>query len=306
MRWLLSTIGLILATTLAAHAAEWEQPYPKLGSCTKKDSMAFSATTDPLYTQCMATVGDESYCSSLFPPIPLPYDQWSSRYHKNIERVLEDFLGKQANDNLAFRQVRGAAAQCSLRSEDPASPVIGQIAATLEPWSESGSPFSQADTAPVLLEYLRVYECSLVERTLSLPVEIWREESDRRSLLPGGLDANPFFFLTFWETWNKQTQDIRRELAITRPTLERVLGMMGTVHMTRMFELDAECIQRASLDIRNAVALSADTASCLPRIWNAKDPLRDPTPCSDGRDNDNDGAVDLSDNGCSSLTDMSE
>ena len=242
----------------------------------------------------------------LYPPAPLPYAEWATRYHKNVERILEDFLGKTPNDHLALRQWRTGPASCTQQAEDPASPVVGQIAATLEPWSTGGGPFTQADTVPVLLEYLRVYECSLVERSMSLPVEIWREETDRRGLLPGGLDANPFFFMTFWETWGKQSQDIRRELAISRPTLQRVLEFMGTIHMTRMFEQDAECIQRASLDIRNAIALSADAAACLPRIWNAKDPLRDLPVCSDGRDNDDDGKIDLVDSDCDSLTDMSE
>lgn len=164
----------------------------------------------------------------------------------------------------------------------------------------------QSDTAPVLLEYLRVYECSLVERHISLPVEIWKEEMESRKLLPGGLAGNPLFYLNLWELWSQQSRDIRRELQIARPALEHALAFMGTVHMTRMLERDTECIQRASLDIRNAIALSADTAACMPRIWNAKDPLRNLPACSDGLDNDNDNARDLADTGCTSLTDLSE
>lgn len=288
------------------HAAEWEQPYPKLGACTRRDSMAFSARTDPLYAQCMTNVGDESYCSALYPAVPLPYDQWASTYHGTIDRIVEDFIGQPSKETLALRPSPSGPAMCSSGGgPEPASPLLTNIAVRLEPWTKGSMNLRQSDTAPVLLEYLRVYECSLIERSVSLPIEIWREESERRRLLPGGL-AFPLFFTQILEISNQQLRDIQRELKTARPTLHRTLEWIGTINMTRSIGRDTECIQRASLDIRNAIALSADTASCLPRIWNAKDPLRDPTPCSDGRDNDGDGQTDLRDNGCSSLIDMSE
>lgn len=309
-------IGLSLCVPIAfvtalsvsiAHAAEWEQPYPKLGACTKKDSMVFSASTDPLYTQCMTDVGDESYCSALYPPMPLAYDQWASMYHGNINRIVEDFIGRPAKDTLALRQSSSGPAICSGGERyEPAAPFLTSIAMRLEPWAAGNIHLIQSDTPLVLLEYLRIYECSLAERSISLPVEIWREESERRSFLPGGLGNNPFFFTKLWEMWAQQSKDIRRELAIARPTLHRVLGLMGTINMTRSIGRDTECLQRASLDIRNVITLSADAASCLPRIWNAKDPLRDPPSCSDGKDNDDDKKTDLLDDGCTSLTDMSE
>lgn len=295
-------IGTALALTGLAHAAEWEQPYPKLGSCSKSDNMAFF---DPQYAQCMESVGDEAYCSSLYPLKPLPFDQWASTYHASINRIVEDFLGKISEENLAYRRQASGAVSCS-QGGDPASPALAAIAKTLEPWKDETTTFRQSDTAPVLLEYLRVYECSMVERSLSLPLEIWREENERRSLLPGGLAKNPLFFMKIWELWSEQGETIRKEMAISRPTLERTLSFIGTVHMTRMLERDTECIQRVSLDIRNSFALSADVAACMPRIWNAKDPLRDLAPCSDGRDNDDDGKIDLGDTGCESLTDMTE
>ena len=302
MPWRLLLIGMTLSAGLA-HAAEWEQPYPKLGSCTKKDTMAFF---DPRYAQCLEEgEGDETHCSRLYPVTPLPFDQWATTYHGNIDRVLEGFLGQTEEDHLALRKQGSGPVSCTQQS-DRASPLIAAIARTLEPWENGPTTFQQSDTAPVLLEYLRVYECSLIERSLSLPIEIWREEDARGRLLPAGLPGNPLFFMKIWEMWSQQSEDIRRELAISRPTLERTLSFIGTVHMTRMLERDTECIQRASLDIRNAFALSADTAACMPRIWNAKDPLRNTPACADGLDNDNDGATDLGDSGCDSLTDMTE
>ena len=40
MRWQYALIGFSVLIAGAGFAAEWEQPYPKLGACTKKDSMA--------------------------------------------------------------------------------------------------------------------------------------------------------------------------------------------------------------------------------------------------------------------------
>ena len=185
-------------------------------------------------------------------------------------------------------------------STTPAPALLGDIAKKLEPWMGSESTFGQSDTTPVLLEYLRVYECSLAERSTNLLVEIWREEA--ASAVP----TNPLTFTNLLEKWYEQSRDIKRELKIARPTLERVLSIMGTVQLSRVSAQDSQCLQRASLDIRNAIGLSADAASCLPRIWNAKDPLRDPSVCSDGRDNDDDGATDLDDDGCDNLSDMTE
>lgn len=302
-------IGAVAIIGLArAHAAEWEQPYPILGACTSRDSTAFGSVPDPLYIQCMTSVGDAAYCSSLYPPQPLPFDAWGPTYHKNVNEIVEYFFGKPTDDNLALRQSSAIAASCGNGGggDVHVSPKLSTIAKGLEPWAGSSTAFQSSDIAPVLLEYLRVYECSLAERSTELPLAIWREESARRGGLPGGITANPIEYQNLLTMWYEQKNTINHELSISRPTLERVLALMGTVNMTRMVVQDTECLQRASLDIRNVIALSADAAACLPRIWNAKDPLRNPSACSDGLDNDHDQSIDLSDSGCSGLSDNSE
>jgi len=278
-----SVCAAVAATGIAA---EWQQPYPRLGSCTKDDTRIFSMDGT----------------------VVIPYADWSKIYHGDVGEVVESFLGKPAGGNYAQREPVGGLNACSgedLRTT-PASQKLGEIALKLEPWMDATASFDQSDVTPVLLEYLRVYECSLAERSTRLMVEIWKEETERRRGLPGGLSANPFPYQKLLEEWFKQHKEIQEELRISRPTLERALGIMGTAQMARMLSQNTNCVQRASLDIRNAVGLAADTASCLPRIWNAKDPMRDPPVCSDGRDNDRDGATDLADTGCASLSDMSE
>ncbi len=310
-----STLPLLCVGIFAAisgKAAEWQQPYPKLGSCTKLDTEIFSFEHNQLYSDCMEeaeNAADQDLCSSLHPRVPIPYKEWSRIYHRDIDNILESFIGKEVAGNFAQREPPGGQGLCSgtqAASTTPAPPLLRDIAKKLEPWMKNETVFGQSDTTPVLIEYLRVYECSLAERTTRLPAEIWREESERRALLPGGLAANPFFFTKLFEEWYKQSREIQLELKIARPTLDRVLGLMGTVQMSRILAQDTNCMQRASLDIRNALGLSADTAACMPRIWNAKDPMRDPSVCSDGNDNDDDGSVDLDDEGCESLSDMTE
>ncbi len=311
-RGIIVYLCLCISTAIPGQAAEWQQPYPKLGSCTKLDTEIFSFEHDPLYSDCMKdaeNAADQDMCGNLYPRTPIPYAQWSTIYHRDIDNILESFIGKEADGYFAQREPPGGRGLCSgtqAASTTPAPPLLGDIAKKLEPWMENETVFGQSDTTPVLLEYLRVYECSLAERTTQLPVEIWREETERRALLPGGLAANPFLFTKLFEEWYKQNREIQIELKVARPTLERVLGFMGTVQMGRVLSQDTNCMQRASLDIRNAIGLAADTASCMPRIWNAKDPMRDPSVCSDGRDNDDDGFIDIGDEGCESLSDMEE
>jgi hypothetical protein len=307
---LLLCLGIFAA--ISGKAMEWQQPYPKLGSCTKLDTEIFSFEHNQLYSDCMEdaeNAADQDLCSSLYPRTPIPYTEWATRYHSDIDSILESFIGKEAEGNFAQREPPGGQGLCSgsqAASTTPAPPLLGDIAKKLEPWMKNETVFGQSDTTPVLLEYLRVYECSLAERSTSLPIEIWREETRSRELLPGGLLANPLAFNKIFEEWYKQSSKIQLELKVARPTLERVLGFMGTVQMSRVLAQDTNCLQRASLDIRNSLGLSADTAACMPRIWNAKDPMRDPSVCSDGNDNDHDGFTDLDDEECESLSDMTE
>ncbi len=305
-------VCIVLFTATNGSAAQWQQPYPKLGSCTKHDTEIFSFEHDDDYSDCMEEAendADQKMCQTLFPRTAIPYAEWAEIYHGDVDNILESFIGKAVQGNFAQREPPGGLGQCSgtqAASTTPAPPLLRDIAKKLEPWIDNETVFGQSDTTPVLLEYLRVYECSLAERSTRLPVDIWEEESERRRLLPGGLAANPFLLGKFLEKWYTQNREIQQELKIARPTLERVLGLMGTVQMSRVLAQDTNCLQRASLDIRNSLGLSADTAACMPRIWNAKDPMRDPSVCSDGRDNDDDEFTDLNDEGCDSLSDMSE
>lgn len=83
------------------------------------------------------------------------------------------------------------------------------------------------------------------------------------------------FFSGLMEQFLDRSAIINEERVVARVTLHRVLTLIGNFGRLRPLEAELECTQRLSLDIRNISALTAETSSCLPRIWNAKDVLRD-------------------------------
>jgi hypothetical protein len=277
-----TTIAIVIgmgAPRAEAATPGWREIAPKLGACTYEDTDLFRDR---------------------------PFSGWIQQYHGTVGKIIEGLLGTPTSRHFVNRRFSAGPAQCQSTAPVPAPPGLSELAVRLEPWKGSADPFTRSDTTPVLLEYLRVYECSLAERSFFLPVEIRNEELERRALLPGGLGANPLWYTDLFRMTFEQLTTIIEEFETARPTLERALSLAGTLNLARHFSDDIECLQRASLDIRNALALSADTAACMPRIWNAKDPLRDPPTCSDGLDNDNDGRTDLDDDNCELPSDMTE
>lgn len=263
-----ATVALLLILmTIVVHsteAAAWELPYPRLGTCTRKATPIFR---------------------------DIPYAEWKTAYHTTTQNILQALYESRWETS---------AQNCT----EPAAPAgLEQLARNLEPWKKGEhAPFTAADTPPVLLEHLRVYECALIERAVFLPMHIRDEEYERRR----GREANPLFFPQLMSLTFEQLQDILKELRTARPTLEQALTLVAPLGSVNGLRRNLECIQRASLDIRNALALAAEATACLPRTWNPQDVLRDQTECSDGVDNDQDGDVDLEDDACESLSTASE
>lgn len=278
-----SVVTCALLFHTGADASVWQIPSPRLGACTRLDTDIFDNKK---------------------------FEDWETIYDDLVDKEVEEFIGERLSD--PFAQRRTTAAACT--SDDPAQflpapDTIQSLAMRLEPWRDLGAtpePFTQADIAPVLLELLRVYECAHVERMLFLPMEIISDEHQQRSLLPGGYYANPLAYNNLYRNMQKDVDTTVERIAIARPTLEHILDLLGGLIRLRMLESEFECIERASLDLNAAMALGAEASACLPRVWNAKDPLRDPPECSDGIDNDGDGTIDLDDDSCESPLDTTE
>ncbi len=202
----------------------------------------------------------------------LPFDEWARTYHDTVGKIIEAHL----ND---LRDASAKELQCS--AEDYASlskptDELRTLAETLPPWKEQKQldALSEAELGPVLLEYLRIFECSLNERRQSLPVILVQEGAVSGSLLNGGT-ADDTERSPYNDEMKRQTQSIDHQLSIARVTLERTLLIVGGEDRLRPLSLDIECLKRTSLDIRNALGLVSQATACLPRVRDARGSLRD-------------------------------
>lgn|GEM_PF-2319790 len=196
-------------------------------------------------------------------------DLWRRQYHETVATIISEF------SNESLRQEESAEINC-LGEEDhemfPPTDLLLELAAKLPPWKEESAreKLSIYDTWTVLLEFLRLYECTLTERYFYLYSDVIRErallaEEEGKELTRHQITVEDA----------DQKRKIQMELDTARLTLERVIALHLDRAKLHAINGEIECLERASKDIRIATALSAETAACLPRIQDAKSPLRD-------------------------------
>jgi hypothetical protein len=227
-------IMLLLALSGCAAAPDWQWTGgEKLTSCTAKGG--------PFEKQDM--------------------EKWPDTYHGTVSGVIEAHMKNL--ENLSTAQI-----VCT--AEDypgmfKASGALQSLASTLAPWK--GRTVSELELGPVLLEYLRTYECALQEKKYFLSTE-----------RQGGSASSEGSQLGYGKYVNDQTEDmtlINRELATARPILERTLSIVGGLDRLKPLAMDIECMKRASIDLRNGLGLVAEAAACMPRSIDARGSLRD-------------------------------
>lgn len=181
---------------------------------------------------------------------------WNKTYHVKVNEIIEEHLSQA--QTTASRPL-----QCDADSSgslDPAGEKLKALAKQLPLWENEAelNKLSSSDMPLVLSEFLRIYECSLVEYNLFLAVEDTDSEyySDK-IVLPAWVSV------------------INEHATLARESLEDVLGVLSGVARLRPLEMELTCLQRASLDARNGFALLAEASACMPKTWDAKDPLRD-------------------------------
>lgn len=213
---------------------------------------------------------DES--PDLFPWIPTNdlmeeknvIDIWSEQYNERVNAIVEE-----------YRLTHSAEIDClsdSIEAMLPVSTEVRTLAMQLPPWEDPAdtAQLSYLDTHTVLLEHLRVYECALVGRYFYLFGDVMKE-------MKGIYEQND---TTLWwgevfREFGKQEREIRHELAVSRTALNRLLLFLNGYGRLRPLEMEMECFDRATKDFRNALAAAAEASACLPRVWDAKDPMRD-------------------------------
>jgi len=233
--------NLFLPTTQVFASTPVVDRYPILGPCTRDD---------------------EAYRTLDF--IQQPFDEWASTYHGTVNNVIEEhFKSKDikctADDYKNFMSP---------------GPQLRGLATNLAPWKdpEDADKLTQFDVGIVLVEYLRVYECALVEYSFFQAPEVVRERFRNDSPPSVVLD---FFYGNLVEEMFRRTSIISNELRTARKTLYKILDILGSYDRLLPLQAELECLQRTSLDIRNVLSLTAEASACLPRVWSAKDPLRD-------------------------------
>jgi hypothetical protein len=162
----------------------------------------------------------------------------------------------------------------------PATPALSGLAGQLPPWQseERLGTLTEQQMTGVLLEYLRVYKCSLFEydQNRFASDEIWwyaqkNMVDDANEYLP---DSNPY----------QDTAPVEIDLLVNRESwlaseaMQRTVAFLGGVDRLHAGDVDFECVRRASLDLRNVLGLLSEALSCAGRALDAKSSLRDPPP----------------------------
>jgi hypothetical protein len=198
----------------------------------------------------------------------LPFEKWAKTYHDTVSAVVKADI-----ENLS-------SAQC-LDGESnlpPPTPELLDLAKNLPLWLASNArrnALSQSDIAAVLLEYLRTYECAMLEyRTFILTKLTDQSASIEAAEGPTGSGVIQTR-IQFNEARRKHEEIIDFELTVSRQTLNRTLAITGKMSRLRPMLSDVNCFLAASPDLRNQFGLAAEIGSCLARVRDAQGSLRD-------------------------------
>lgn len=249
------TIGLILpATHTRALNHQREVSVPEFSGRDPEEH--------PILAPCSRY--EDRYDNLLFRDTNL--EEWPDIYHTQVSAVVQEYMEPPE-------------LTCTGETYEELfapGPNLLNLAAGLPPWDDPEVPLSRFDTPRVLIEYLRVYECALMEfsdfQGFDTAEEEFNDEERRQGAFVQFFD---FFISDLVSESAIRARIIQHERTVARKTLQRVLTLAAAAERMRPLEAELTCMQRMSLDMRNIASLTAETSSCLPRVWNAKDVLRD-------------------------------
>ncbi len=207
--------------------------------------------TYPILSACERS--ELIFSPSRYLPLVDPIERLSLDYHSTVDRVIE-----------AHQKKRVIA--CSEGVWEEPTKELLLLATTLAPWSEVPDMFGlvETDIGAVLLEYLRMYECALQDERYFATIRVAEEKRQ-------GDIVNAFLFTS---GMGERLKRIRMEQIFARRVLSRALILIGGGDRLRPVDSSLECLERASLDIRNTLGLAADASSCIPRVLDARGSLR--------------------------------
>lgn len=180
-------------------------------------------------------------------------ERWKNTYHATVDQIVEADLDSLAQSECV--ETPGGL--------PPATPALRALASTLPPWKNAPTELnnlSQADMGAVLLEYLRTYQCAMAEYQQQFYTYAAKE----------GMTVVQY------DQLEQETRTlIRDELVVSRLALERTLSVTGRLGRLRPLFHELDCVIAASLDLRNQLGLISEVSSCLPRVRDARNTLRD-------------------------------
>jgi hypothetical protein len=245
----LAVIGsIVLLTERAANSSRLA------AQATGGGSSASAAGQAPVLAACSGSL-------NLFNP--REFLDWEKTYHGRVGAVIKAHL----EDPKVI---------CTKDEPQVPTEALKLLARDLPPWQNPAplDSLSEKDMGAVLLEYLRIYECSMRQYQITMANEIRNDAFIEGSptFLKYGL---PFSWYDLSVEMTDRDRKIQTEMTAARAALERTLSLVGGMDRLRPLDTNMECLQRSSLDIRNIMSLAADTTACLPRVWDARGSLRD-------------------------------
>lgn len=277
-------------------------------SSTSGEQEAFSVwqglSQEPL-PPCTASgsIFAETFMDSLGTPYRLPFEEWADNFHTVVAGVVQAHIDNVQGKGSGFFS-RLVCSAPDFKAMMAPSGELWNLAASLPHWAEFPerlATLSEADIGGVLLEFLRVYECSMQEHLEFLPIQIEPLQgycalgsstgdpcvSTRKGACSGtyfntkeecidaGFEPKPLNYPELSENMEYRKRRIFEEMLVARTALEQTFALIGGMGNVRPLALELICLERLSLDLRNVLGLTGDVAACLPRIWEGRGSLRD-------------------------------
>ncbi len=200
-----------------------------------------------------------------------PTYQWGELFDEKVQEVVDAHMRlllppEKKADPDAGGQNDSKSPVCTAatyREMIPASSKLSALANALPGFKNRRKQLSEVDMDAVLLEWLRVYQCSLKEEETFAQQHIQQESNDNDS--PYDVEAE----------LERRRSFIEYELSTSQQKISRLMTVLGGLNRLRPLTAELTCLERTSADIRNNISLLSEASACLPRALNAKTSLRD-------------------------------
>lgn len=255
-RKLLALAGLLLPLLLAGCGQEL---YPDESDATPLPPCQTAGT--PFADQDFAT-----FKGSATLPLQQDYSAWRKLYRDELQKVVDAHEKLLFGDDTQQLTCDAATYQKML----PGSDALKKLAGKLPAFKQTASQLSEMDIVPVLLEWERVYECSLNEEYT------YAEPNIDQELAKKGGDFAQFRTINIVnETAVPRRTYIESEMLAVRALNTRLDTILGGLDRLTPLAAEVSCLERATADIRNSMSLIGEASACLPRALDDKNSLRD-------------------------------